>query len=148
MVAREGDGYVDKEAAWGTILNAASSGAARYIRYQSMAAGMPEEEREAFIEKKMENFGIDTLTYMGAVGQMVNVYSMSQRAIEEKDFSPMGLMPAVSYAENMAAAAKAPFSDDSTADNLSKYQKAMSLGTISYTNFLFNTIRQWVDDEE
>ena len=70
--------FADKEAAMGVMLNAASSGAARAIRYHSLAASLPEDKREAYLNKKFGNdFAHDTLMYMGGVGMLVNNYDIA-----------------------------------------------------------------------
>lgn len=138
--------FADKEAAMGMLLNNASSGAARIVRYHSMAAAIPEHEREAYLEQKFANFGHDTLMYTGGVGMLVNNYDMA------KDIGGGGSvadqLPALNYADSYIKALGGPLDGDISQRDVRNAQVAAPLGTIAHFNILVGIIRAMMDEDE
>ena len=125
----------------GTVLNAASSGAARVIRYHSLAASLPEADREAYLERKFDSLGHDTLMYMGGVGMLVNNFDMFD-SIVRKEQPIAEQLPLLNYMDNYRKAIQHPTERDGR-----NMQVAAPLGTIAQTNILLGTIRSLMDDE-
>jgi hypothetical protein len=140
--------FADKEAAMGTILNAASSGAARAVRYYSLAQGLPSEDREAYLEQKFgDDFVHDTFMYMGGAGMLVNNMDMFNSIVRE-DQSIADQLPAISYADKYLKAIQGPLDGDISDRDVRNAQVAAPLGTIAQSNLLLGIVRSAMSDEE
>ena len=140
--------FADKEAAMGMVLNSASSGAARAIRYHSMAQSLPDEDREAYLDKKFEkDFAHDTLMYMGGVGMMVNNYDMVTDLASGRG-SVADQIPVLNYLDSYMKAVKGPLDGNLTDRDMRNMQVAAPLGTIAQSNILFGIIQNMMDEEE
>jgi hypothetical protein len=140
--------FADKEAAMGMILNSASSGAARAIRYHSMAQSLPEADREAYLDRKFEkDFAHDTMMYMGGVGMMVNNYDMVTDLASGRG-SVADQIPVLNYLDSYMKAVKGPLDGNLTDRDMRNMQVAAPLGTIAQSNILFGIIQNMMDEEE
>ena len=139
--------FADKEAAMGTVLNAASSGASRAIRYHSMATSIADDrEREAYLDEKFKNFNHDTLAYMGGVGMMVNIHDIGNGMLFEGE-SVADQIPVLNYADSYLRAMKGPLDGDISSRDVRNMQNAAHLGTIGQANLLFRIIQEGVDGD-
>ena len=140
--------FADKEAAMGITLNAASSGAARIIRYHSLAAALPSDKREAYLERRMElDFNHDTAAYMGIVGMMVNNADMANDLIFGNR-SIASQIPVTNWADNYLKGIKAANPTDGiTERDVGNMQRGAPLGTIMYVNGLAGIIRNLMDTD-
>lgn len=131
--------FHDKEAAMGLTLNAASSMAARVIRYQSLALALPEEKRERYLNMKYDHLAHDTAMYMGGVGTMVNTYDMVQ---DPSEATP----PVFSWANNYRKAVEGLGNGISTRD-VSNIMTAVPLGTIAQMNLISGAIKELMETD-
>jgi len=141
--------FADKEAAMGITLNAASSAAARAIRYYSLALALPENKRERYLEQKFSNdFGHDTAMYMGIVGMMVNNYDMAQDLVFGNEGNVGDQLPVISWANNALQATKiADPTGEVDERDMANIQRGAPLGTIMYTNMIMGVIRTMMDTD-
>ena len=125
--------FHDKEAAMGFALNAASSMAARVIRYHSLAAALPDNKQESYLNRKYDNLAHDTLMYMGGVGTMVNTFDIAQ--------DPMEVTPPVfGWASNYIKAFTG-LGDGMQQQDIANIANAVPLGTILQANLIAGVIR-------
>ena len=132
--------FHDKEAAMGFALNSASSMGARVVRYQSLAAAMPEEKRERYLNRKYENLGHDTLMYMGGVGSMVNTYDLFG---DPTEITP----PVFGWASNYIKAISG-LGDGLSQQDVANVANAVPLGTILQANLIAGVIRDQMHASE
>jgi hypothetical protein len=132
--------FHDKEAAMGITLNAASSMAARVIRYQSLAMALPESDRERYLNKKYDSLAYDTAVYMGGVGTLMNTAAITADPYE---ITP----PVVSWADNYLKAFSGP-GTGMDERSLSAILTAAPLGTIAQTNFIAGNIKDMMEQDE
>ena len=140
--------FADKEAGMGIALNAASSAAARMIRYYSLAAALPSDKRERYLEQKMSNdFGHDTIQYMGIVGMMVNNYDTAA-SLGWGDASVGDQFPAISWADNYINGVKSvnPVGGFDERD-VANMQRGAPIGTIMWVNLIAGVIRNLMETD-
>lgn len=140
--------FGDREAAMGIALNATSSAAARWIRYQSLALALPEEKRERYIDRKLErDFAHDTLAYMGIVGMMVNAHDMV-RDVGYGDSSVADQIPVTNWANNYLDAVKATGNiGDMDERDVANMQRGAPLGTIAQVNIIAGIMRTMMETD-
>lgn len=141
--------FADKEAAMGITLNAASSAAARMVRYYSMALALPEEKRERYLEQKFSNdFAHDTAAYMGIVGMMVQNHDMAKDLVFGNESSFGDQLPVLNWADN-ALEATGIADPTGTIDerDVANIQRGAPLGTIMYVNMLAGIIRNMMETD-
>lgn len=129
--------FMDKEAAMGVPLNAASSMGARVIRYQSLAMALPEDKRERYLNKKYQDLGHDTFMYMGYAGTMVNTYDIVQ---DPTNITP----PFFGWARNYIQAAQGLGNGVSSTD-VGNIASAVPLGTIAQANLISGQIKEMME---
>jgi len=147
--------FADKEAAWGMTLNAASSSIARMVRYASLAQALPEEDREAYFNRKMNNIASDSFMYMGSagalfpLGQIVGSAGIDNPFHDSRDdFSSM--LPAANWAENYVNAAKSGANiatGQGTDRDMYNISAGAPLGTVLYTNMIMGIIRNLMSED-
>jgi hypothetical protein len=132
--------FSDREAAMGVMLNAASSATARMLRYYSVAAGIPDQDkRKKYLDAKMESLGYDTLLYMG-IGTPLTTHNFASDLMSGKP------LPALNYMANYGKALASPFAEDTYERDMRNTQVAMPLGTIAHTNALFRLLSETTED--
>lgn len=140
--------FADKEAGMGIALNAASSGAARMLRYYSLASALPDDKRERYLSKRMENdFTHDTLQYMGIVGMMVNNWDTAM-ALGYDGGTVGDQFPVINWADNYIKGVKSvnPVGGYDERD-IANMQRGAPLGTIMYVNLLGGVIRNLMETD-
>ena len=150
--------FGDKEAAMGLVLNAASSYAARYLRYSSMAAALPEKDRERYMENKLASIHEDSAKYMGYTGMLGEIYNLGntfglyggdEATSGRGDFS--GLVPAMTWGENYADAIGGAhnllMSEKYDEKDVARLQGGAPLGTIAQVNIIAGIIRDKMAEE-
>lgn len=148
--------FADKEAATGLFLNAVSSAGARIIRYSSLAAAKPVEDREEYFKNRMSNLGGDTWTYMGNAGMTPQLYSYATQLMGHpfglgKDGRPTeGLhteIPVLGYASKLMDAHDSVTNDQPMSDNdYGRIQSLAPLGTLGFVNILAGIFREGLND--
>lgn len=129
--------FHDKEAAMSQVLNAASSMAARAIRYQSLAMAVPEDKRERYLKRKYDNLAHDTLLYMGGVGSMMNTYDLMK--------DPSGITPPVFSWFNNYMKAIEGLGNGFTSRDVGQWATALPIGTISYANMITGRVKDMME---
>jgi hypothetical protein len=144
--------FADKEAAMGMMLNAVSSATARMLRYQSMAAGIPDErERKRYLDKKYDSLAGDTWTYMGAAGMSPYIANTGIGLFTGRDkfggnYTVADELPILSYIDNYAKAARNPLSEDTYERDMRNTQVAAPLATTAHGNILFRLLSEMTED--
>jgi hypothetical protein len=135
--------FADMEAVYGTMLNAASSAAARAIRYHSLSQQIGDDDkREKYLDNRFKNdFAHDTLAYMGGVGMLVNIHDTMANVVGDGE-SVASQVPVVNYVDRVIEAVKEP-----TARDGRNAQSAAPLGTIAQSNILLGTIRRMMEED-
>jgi hypothetical protein len=139
--------FVDKEAAMGMVLNGATSAGARAIRYYSMAASLPEDQREEYLEQKFgqwSEFGFDTMAYMGNAGMFPQIWEAGKgMATGESDVADQ--LPALNFASSYLKAIRGAGDGEVTDQDIRNMQVAAPLGTIAAGNVAVGALRNWLD---
>jgi hypothetical protein len=144
--------FADKEAAMGMMLNAVTSATARVIRYQSMAAAIPDEKnRQRYLDKKYESLAEDTWTYMGMAGMLPSVKNTAVGIGTGRDrfggeYSVADEIPVLSYIDNYAKMLRDPLEADGYERNMRNTQVAQPLGTIGHSNILYRLLNEAVGE--
>jgi hypothetical protein len=137
----------DKEAVMGMVLNGASSAGARAIRYYSMAAALPEADREAYLEEKFgqwSEFGFDTMAYMGNAGMFPQIWEAGKgMATGEKGVEDQ--LPALNFASAYLKAIRGVGDGEITDQDIRNTQVAAPLGTMAAGNIAVGALRNWLD---
>jgi len=141
--------FADKEAAMGIALNGASSSIARMVRYYSLSLALPEEKRERYLDNRMANdFGHDSLAYMGIVGMMVQNYDLVDD-LALGNGSPSDQLPALNWADNYLKMVKAANPDGQlTERDLSNMQRGAPIGTIAQVNAIAGVIKGLIETDD
>lgn len=139
----------DKEAAVSLTLNMISSAMARYLRYSSLALAMPEDKRDAYISKKMDqDLMYDTVLYGGIPGIFMHNIDTMDKLFSRGD--TVQQIPAVRWAAKVAEAMTAVpnvVTGDTTARDLRNIQGAAPLGTIGLMNAITQPMHEVVLDD-
>ena len=137
--------FADKEAAMGIALNTVSSGIARVLRYQSMAATIPDrEKRKQYLDKKYEDLGADTFKYMGIAGMLPSAHDsiMNIAGQGSPNYSIADEIPVLNYIDGVIQAAQDPLETSSNGIVARNTQSAAPLGTVSQMNILFRIMSE------
>ena len=137
--------FADKEAAVGIMLNTVSSGVARIIRYQSMAATIPDaDKRKEYLSKKYEDLGADTFKYMGIAGMLPSVKDsvINMSGNGKYNYSIADEIPVLNYIDGVMRAAQDPLETSSNGIVARNTQSAAPLGTVAHMNILFRIMSE------
>ena len=137
--------FGDKEFATGLMLNAASSAFSRVVRIHSLAMALPVEDRQDFIDYKMQNIGYETMKYMAAAATLPELTGMINQVVGQPfGAHPAGavrggedLIPALGYFSRLTQISGLPSNDA----EMGRMQNMLQLGTISQSNLLFGVMR-------
>jgi hypothetical protein len=139
--------FVDKEAAMGMVLNGATSAGARAVRYYSMAAALPEDQREEYLEKKFgqwSEFGFDTMAYMGNAGMYPQIWEAGKGMITGES-TVADQLPALNFVDAYMKALRGAGDGEVTDQDIRNMQVAAPLGTIAAGNVAVGALRNWLD---
>jgi hypothetical protein len=141
--------FADREAAMGIALNTVSSGIARVIRYQSMAAAIPDrEKRKEYLDQKYQDLGADTFKYMGIAGMLPSAHDsiMNIAGQGKANYSIADEIPVLNYIDGVIKAAQDPLETSSNGIVARNTQSAAPLGTVSQMNILFRIMSEMTPD--
>ena len=133
----------------GIMLNTVSSGIARVIRYQSMAATIPDaEKRKQYLDRKYtEDLAWDTFKYMGTAGMLPAVKdSFDGLTGQRRNYSIANEIPVLNYIDGVIKAANDPLESSSNGQVARNTQSAAPLGTVMHMNVLFRVMSEMTPD--